>query len=143
MFVNTDRVAISEDGENIIFIKPKMNIETKNCVMDDLVAITGTSGNDDAQVQMHMGAYSTALLVHNVVDWVGPAFAGVKCIPQNIRRLDPDEPLVAMVLDAITQRNPIRRSPDPKSPATANGSTSAGGPSSEDASSVNTLVPSI
>lgn len=142
MFVQNDRVAVTLDNENIIFIKPKMNIETKNLVMDELVRISGGAGADNPSMQMQMGAYSIALMVHNIVDWAGPAFKGVACIPQNVRRLDPDEPLVNAVLEAISQRNPLRRSPDPKSPATANGSTNAGGPNSEDASSANSLVPS-
>ena len=56
-------------------------------------------------VEFNVGAYQTALLVHNVLGWHGPSFGGYACTPENIAALDPDVPLVKLVVDAITDRN--------------------------------------
>ena len=105
MFVNQTPVEITLDG-NTICIRPKMDFSTKNAAMDALAAIS-QDGGGKAAVAMHLGAYQSALMVHNIVSWRGPAFVGFACTPENIAKLDPDEPLVVQVLEEIGRRNPL------------------------------------
>lgn len=126
MFIDPgDRVAVTDEADNTVWIKAKMDLATRNRVEDAIAAVD--AGDSDA-VQLHLGSYNTALLVHNIVAWEGPSFVDgkgkpVACTAANIRRLDPDEPLVDMVLREISRRNRRPEAPDPNSP-TANGSTS-------------------
>lgn len=131
MFIDTSRIAvfIDSDPENIIFIKPKMDFGTKNRVQDAMMQISANDASG-AKLGMVIGAYTVALAVHNIVDWDGPKFrlpSGQKmaCTPQNIQRLDPDEPLVERAMEEIARRNPLGRTKK-----SSNASTSAGGPSS-------------
>jgi hypothetical protein len=101
MFVATEGTAVTLDGQNIIFIRPKMDFGTKALVEDALLEAEAGSKKS----KLRWGAYQTALLVHNVLKWSGPAFVGVDCNEVNVRRLDPDEPLVSRVLDEIAKRN--------------------------------------
>jgi hypothetical protein len=132
MFVDPQaRVAVSDEQGNTIWIRAKMDVATKNRVHDAIAAVDGAS---DDVVELHLGSYNTALLVHNIVAWEGPAFGDargrtVPCTRQNIERLDPDEPLVTQVLGEISRRNVRPESPDPNSPTT-DGSTHAGAASS-------------
>ena len=132
MFIRRDeRVPVSDDAGNVMYIKPKMDVKTKGRVTDALAAISslGESG-EDPEVALNLGSQNCVLLVNNVVAWEGPAFADDKgaripCTREWIERLDPDEPLVGLVLAEINRRNVRPTSPDPNSP-TASGSTSAG-----------------
>lgn len=129
-FVNDEPVPILEfDGEqldadgravqpNVIWIKAKMDVETRGKVSSELV----TAGADNTP-EMRLGMNQTALLIHNIVRWTGPDLGRVPCIPANIRKLDPTEPHIEKVLSAIGERNKPRPSPDPKSAAGANTST--------------------
>lgn len=127
MFINpANRVAVSDEKGNTVWIRAKMDVATKGVVQDEIAAV-GTGDADS--VEIHTGSYNTALLVHNILDWEGPAFVDeggrpVRCTPQHIKRLDPDEPLVDKVLEEIQRRNLRPESPDPNSPTT-DGSTSA------------------
>lgn len=121
MFVNGAPVPITE-GENTIFIRPKMDFGTRNACMDALMVIRQADGGR-ADMAAHVGAYQLALLQHNITGWSGPDFQGVPCSPDMIARLDPDEPLVERVLEEIGQRNPLREEP----PAEKKDVTSAGG----------------
>lgn len=88
------------------------------------------------------------MLDEYIVKWSGPSFQGVPCTPANIRKLDPEQPLVDFVVNEIKKRNPQLDSPDPNLPLTSgsiatgeaesNGSVSA---SSVAASEVETLNP--
>lgn len=144
MFITNARIAVyefdpattvSERPPNIIYIRSKMDVGTKNKVQDHALKMT-TGKTDDAEI--HIGAYQTALLTHNVLAWEGPDFHGVPCTPQQMQMLDPDEPLVVKVLEEIGRRNRPQESPNPKSPG-ANGSTRHGAPDST-ASENNLLV---
>ena len=128
MFVS-GRLAITVSGitddkdltpeTNVIFIRPKMDYGTRNKVVGEAAKLLqgaaaqrrrgrgpkGKRQTDDQKMEFNVGAYQTALLVHNVLGWHGPAFVGVACTAENIATLDPDEPLVKVVVDEITNRN--------------------------------------
>jgi hypothetical protein len=129
MFVS-GRLAITAGGitdekdltpeTNVIFIRPKMDYGTRNKVVGAAAKLKeqarqqsraqrraqrGRGKSDQNDVEFDVGAYQTALLIHNVLGWHGPAFVGVACTPENIAMLDPDEPLVQTVADEITSRN--------------------------------------
>lgn len=125
MFVQTDRVPISDDRGNTIFIKPKMDYGTRNAVMSAGADARMDEKGNVVGAKIDIGRQQNALLVHNIVDWSGPDFEGVACTPVNKLRLDPDEPLVAEVLEEIARRNPQKQAPSPKS-RTASGSSSTG-----------------
>jgi hypothetical protein len=102
-------------GENTIYILPKMDLGTRNRLMDELAHIEQASGSKTApSMAFALGRYMTALAVTNIVAWEGPAFEGMLCTEANIRLLDPDEPLVDMALAEIGKRNPLA-SKNPKS----------------------------
>lgn len=104
MFVNDERVAVTLDGTNIIYIRPKMDLGTRNRVLGAMAQL-----DEQRQIHADIGAYLIALAEANIVGWEGPAFDGVPCVAANIRRLDPDNPLVEAVLDEIARRNPLER----------------------------------
>ena len=113
MFIRGDAVPVSEDNAptgqdpNIIYIKPKMDVRTRNEVIGSGSRVAVQEGVAD--VNFDVGGYQTALLVNNIVRWEGPAFDGVACTPEAIGSLDPDEPLVEKVLDEIARRNPQKK----------------------------------
>jgi hypothetical protein len=145
MFVNTDPIPIIATGETtrdalapeteVIFIRPKMDFETRQLCGDELNRIHAASGAPINAASL--GAYNIALMRSNIVAWQGGQFTGVPCTAKNIGLLDFDEPIVGAVLDAIKERNPMRRkeAPVPKAEpaparATSSGPTSAGESSS-------------
>jgi hypothetical protein len=122
---------------NVIWIAGKMGFRRQRLVMDALMQIEARRGSGEstpaadrgADQGLRFGAHQIALLHHNILSWEGPKFAGVPCTQSNIDRLDPDEDLVAFTLAEIGRRNPVKKSPDPKS-AGASGSSAAGAASS-------------
>jgi hypothetical protein len=115
-FVSDERVPIylEEDPLHIIYIRPKMNVGIQNRVMSSVASIKG--GSEGQDVAFDIGAYNTALLVNNVMGWEGPDFDNVPCTSDNIKRLDPDDPLLDKVLGEINRRNTKGvNTPDPKS----------------------------
>ena len=102
---------------NAIRILPKMSYGVRQRVIGAAAKLIPTKAGNRKErraarkarggqdVDFDVGAYQIALLVHNIVGWQGPAFAGVACTPANIERLDPDEPLVAKVIQEIGERN--------------------------------------
>lgn len=110
---------LTDAKPNVIWIKPKMDVATKGKVTSEMFSM-GKGGELEAK----LGANETALLLHNVVRWEGPDFDAVPCTPENIRKLDPTEPHVAAVLEAIAERN---KSPKvQRASATPSTSTNAG-----------------
>lgn len=134
MFISdSDRVGISVDGVNTVYIRPRMSFGVQQKVASAMLRLADADTESGVASSYDLGAYQTAMMVHNVVAWEGPAFRDergqtVPCTPANILRLDPDEPLVKRVLQELTERNTPKASPDPNSP-TPTGSTSAGEPS--------------
>ncbi len=108
MFVQTDRVPVSDEAGNTVYIKRKMSFGDVSKIQ--------AAGKDD---------HLLALYVANIVDWQGPDFKGVDCTPENIALLDPNEPLIELVGNKIAELNPQKESPNPKS-RTTSGSKSTG-----------------
>ena len=119
MFVNGQSVPMT-DGANTIQIRPKMDFGTRGMCLDALAAVSQES-RGKTTTNLHFGAYQVALLQHNIVAWSGPAFAGMACTPENVSRLDPDEPLVVRVLEEIARRNPLGGGEDAEKKDTTNG----------------------
>lgn len=123
MFVRGERVAVSLDGENTIYIRARMDYGTKQKVMRSFMRVgEGAGGKGSAEIDI--AGYEYALMVNNIVAWTGPAFAAVACTEENIAKLDPDEPLLDAVLTEIAKRNPLLV----QSKAEKGGPTNAGGP---------------
>lgn len=126
-FVDTTRLAVTE-GDNTIYIKPRMDFGTKSRVQDALARISsGSSTAGDTTILVTIGAQNLALMVHNIVAWDGPAFTDQQtgklaaCTPANIERLDPDLPLVEAVLARISEVNLPRGSSPNGTASTASG----------------------
>jgi hypothetical protein len=112
-FVKANEVPVTLDGEDIpnsekdvVYIKPKMDIGTKNRVTDAAYTFGGPGALSQG-MHFQSGAYINALLVENIIRWEGPGFEGVLCTPENILLLDEDSPLVVRVLEEIRERNPL------------------------------------
>ena len=140
MFVS-GRVAIATTGVidekditpeiDVIFIRPAMDYGTKQRVIGSAAKLekVKAGGNrkqrraakargekQETSMEFDVGAYQIALLNHNVLGWQGPSFKDVPCTPGNIETLNPNEPLVKVVLDEIGERNadPDDEDDDPK-----------------------------
>jgi hypothetical protein len=116
MFIDPNtKIPVTLDG-NTIYIKAKMDMGTIAAVQDSVRA-RGVNTLEDFELQ-GLGTYRTALLIHNIVGWEGPAFVDssgrpIPCIPANILRLDPQDPLVDLVAEEIGVRNQAKTAPDP------------------------------
>lgn len=125
MFVSKDRVPVTIDDKDVIYILPKMPFGVKQKAMSAITHISQAAGGQGADVALDIGAYNIALMTLNIVGWEGPQFEGVPCTPDNIEQLDPDEPLVVRVLEEIGRRNPVTKDrAAPNAPAPV-GSTSS------------------
>jgi hypothetical protein len=127
MFVSTERVALTE-GDDTIYIRTKMDVGTKNRVQSDITHFSQTEHGGNVVVSI--GLYQLILLRRNILDWDGPSFLDeqgkkIPCTPDNIERLDPDEPLVVKALEQVQERNLVKKSPNPKL-AERNGSRNDG-----------------
>jgi hypothetical protein len=111
---------ISDQPPNVIFIRPKMDFATQKRVGAAGFSL-GAAGKPN---ELDLAENLIAMLVYNIVGWAGPLFDGVPCTPENIRRLDPDQPVVEKAIEEITRRN-TKAAPSPKSP-TRPGGASAG-----------------
>ena len=124
---NTDRVrvALPDDPDNAIYIRPRMNIGQRNRVQGASVSLGA-----DGKTTLDLGAGNNALMDVNFMAWEGPKFELspgklAPCTPQYQQQLDPSDPLVVRALEEINERNKPAESPDPKSAATST-SMSAG-----------------
>jgi len=121
MFVSaSERVPVTLDGSDTIYIKPKLDFGAANRVVSAVTKASATEGGD-VSATLDMGAYNTALMINSIVGWEGPSFtdeAGkpLPCSQYNVLRLDPDEPLVKRVLEEIQARNQAKRTPDGTDP---------------------------
>jgi hypothetical protein len=122
MFIS-GRVAITATGitdekditpeTDVIFIRPKMDFGTRQRVIGAATKLTAAKGGKpkrgkkaaNPEASFDVGAYQVALLVHNVLAWSGPSFVGVACTATTIEQLNPDESLVARVLEEVAERN--------------------------------------
>lgn len=112
---------ISEEPPNVIFIRPKMDFATQKKVG----AAGFRLGAGSKPNELDLAENLIAMLVLNIVGWSGPQFDSVPCTPENIRRLDPDQPIVEKALEEIARRN-SKAPPDPKAPAGTTTAMSAG-----------------
>jgi hypothetical protein len=127
MFV-TGKVAITATGvsdekdlsdqTDVIFIRPKMDYGTRQRVIGSAAKMVeqqtsaprrarraSAAKAQAAKFDFDVGQYQIALLVHNVIGWAGPSFAGYACTPANVEKLDSDKPLVQMAIKEIAERN--------------------------------------
>jgi hypothetical protein len=132
MFVSDERVPVTIDGVNIVYVRPKMDFGTQQKVWGEMAKLRLTGGDGDNDLMANLGIYNLMLMRHNILGWEGPAFTGVPCIPRNIERLDPDEPLVEKVLEELNRRNTRADKDDAGDPKDeASGSATAGETPSE------------
>jgi hypothetical protein len=131
-FIDTSKVEV-RDGDNVIFIKRRMDFGTKCRVEDTLTQMALVNGRT-GDIRFTVGAQRLALAVHNIVGWDGPDFVdpttkrAVPCTPEAIERLDPTYPLLVQAQLRITELNADREVPDPKSlPTAGSPSTKANG----------------
>ena len=129
MFVDVNARTPITLGEHTVYIRSKMSAGVRAAVQDEMRA-RGFGAQEDVQVS-GMGSYRLALLIHNVVAWEGPEFAGVPCKRANIERLDLDEPIWDLVADEIGKRNAPKESPDPNSPMSSGSTTDGAAPLAE------------
>lgn len=87
-FIATDRVAVSDDAGNTVYVRRKM----------DLGAVSRVQGAKP-------GEQMIALYVANILAWSGPDFKGVPCTPENIETLDPNDPFWEQVATRIAELN--------------------------------------
>jgi hypothetical protein len=102
MFVSDDTVPVTIDGKDIVYVRALMDVATRNRVSG--LASKVRPGHIDEQ-EVDMGLRKTALLENNILKWEGPSFDGVPCVPHNIRRLHPKQPIVDLVLEKINELN--------------------------------------
>lgn len=132
MFVKAEHIPVSDDKGNTIYIRSKMDYGTANKVNGAALKVKpGMTKQEIENLDIDIGAYQTALLQYNIVRWEGPDFtdpAGrvIPCNPLKIAEFDPDQPLLAAVLEKIAERNKKRESPDPKEPVMPIGSMDDG-----------------
>lgn len=130
-FVKAERIPISDDEGNTIWIRGKMDVGTVGKVKAAAFTMIVKAGKDpDEDTPLSVGAYETALLQYNIVAWEGPGFLDergklIPCNPLKIAELDPDDLLLKEALEEIGRRNVQKASPDPKL-VVANGSMSVG-----------------
>lgn len=87
-FIQTDRIAVSDDAGNTVFVRRKM----------DLGAVSRVQGAKP-------GEQLIALYVANILAWQGPDFKGMDCTPETIEKLDPNDPFWEQVATRIAELN--------------------------------------
>lgn len=117
MFIDpTQRVQVSDDRGNVVWVKAAMDAATRAAVQDEIRA-RGLAVGETLEVR-GVGSYRLALLIHNVVAWEGPDFVdstGTKlaCNRYWIERWNPRDPLYEQVAEKIGELNEPAESPDP------------------------------
>lgn len=116
-FIQTDRVAVSDDAGNTVYVRRKLDMGARLRISE-----AGTHGES-----------ILALYVSSILAWEGPDFRGIKCTPENIEKIDPDDEFWTKVGDKIAELNKHlwETDPDPLAPTTAAATTT---PASETAS---------
>lgn len=134
-------VHTEDDPANVIYIRPRMDVGTLALVRSAMTSISMHANvmtnamPTSADLKFDIGAYNLALLTHNIMRWSGPDFDNVPCNPDNIKRLDQDDPLVGRVLQEINNRNLARaQSPNLSSGPGTKGSTQNGAQAKRDES---------
>lgn len=107
-FIDLDKVAVRDSAGNVIFVRRKMDFGA--------VSRVRSAAPEDRVITMFKV---------NIVGWEGPDFSTVPCTPDNIERLDPDDPFIELLATKIGELNPQAQSPNLPSPSTP-GSTNGG-----------------
>ncbi len=103
---STDRVSVTVDGgDNVVWIRRKMDVATKSEVQDALASIEGLDQGQTRSVLLHLNRQNLVLVQYNVLSWEGPEFEGIPCTFAMIARWDPDDPLYDAVLARINELN--------------------------------------
>ena len=123
IFLNRDdlvAVSLPDDEQNVVWIRRKMDLGTRNRVQDALMSVdnSGTEG-PRGMMSINLGKSNTVLLQYNIVRWEGPKFRDdngqpIPCTPYMIENLDPDDELVDAVLERINALNAKRVTVDEK-----------------------------
>lgn len=111
-FIQTDRVPVADGAGNTVWVRRKMDMGTR--------LRTAEASNK--------GEMMVAYYVHNIMAWDGPDFKGIKCTPENIEKIDLDDPFWVEVGDKIAELNPPSKETDPDPLS----STMDGDPSSQE-----------
>jgi len=99
-FIKTDRVAVSDDNGNTVYVRRRMDMGVRLRV----------------QEAFSKGEGLVALYVQNILAWEGPDFKDIKCTPENIEKIDADDSFWEKVGDKIAELNPSLKGdnhPDP------------------------------
>lgn len=106
-FIKTDRIAVSDDAGNTVWVRRKM----------DLGAVSRVQGAKD-------GEQLVALYAANILGWEGPDFKGVACTPEEIETIDPNDSFWERVATRISELN-TKEPTNPLAPMTAGETGSA------------------
>ncbi len=109
------RVTVEDRPDEYIEIRAKLGVGAAGDLTDSLLSVSGLGG-DDAEVKLHAGKYTAALLRAGIVGWriKGDPESGLPqdeegCVPFKadfVDMLDEDDPLVDAALQEIVRRNP-------------------------------------
>jgi|SRR5262252_4222500 len=112
-----DRVSVSIDGGiNVVWVKRKMDVATRNRVQDALLAINGIRADgkvEHVSLALTLNQQNTILLQNNILAWEGPLFRDettgqtVPCTAESIETIDPDSPLLDAILARINELNKV------------------------------------
>ncbi len=116
MFIDPSDLVCIECKDNKIYVKRKMDIATETAVVADMRQI-------DAGSSSSLAAYNLALLKRNIKKWEGPDFDGIPCTISKIEQLDPNEPLIKILIDKINELNAPAESGTDPNPKTGGGNT--------------------
>lgn len=121
---------ISDTPPNIIVIRARMSVEIAGRVGSEMTKL-----GENNRPELHAGAHTGALLLHNILAWSGPDFDDLPCTPENIRALPSAayDPFIEKVVNEIGERNRQRESPNARSatPSTSAKNGAADSPASQ------------
>lgn len=131
MFIQKTPTAIVDDptkpadAQNILFIRPDLTLDQFDAYWAEY----------DRRARQCEGVLSPAqeevlIFKHRLCGWQGPAYAGAEFTPENINRLDYEDPLVTRAIIAAAQAHygipDDPPEPGPKASASATPSTTSG-----------------
>ena len=126
-FIQTDRVAVSDDNGNTVYVRRRM----------DLGAISRIQG-------AKQGEGLIALYANNILAWSGPDFRDpetgkpIKCTPEEVEKIDPNDPFWEKVAEKIAELNPRKETDDPLESTTAGDQPSTASTAATQESSIST-----
>lgn len=104
-FVSDEPVGVTVEGDpNTVYIRPKMDYGTLARVKMRAKEATGGITLEQ-EANFYIDTWNLVLLEANIIRWEGPDFDGVPLTPDNIRKWNPDAPLLTEVLTRINNFN--------------------------------------